>query len=62
MNELAFSIEKFCEAHGLSRSTFYELMKHGQGPTVMKIGRRTLISREAAEAWRRKMEQPAEHA
>lgn len=62
MNECAFSIQKFCEAHAISRSMLFQLWKAGQGPAVMKIGRRTLISREAAEAWRRQMEQSAQRA
>jgi predicted DNA-binding transcriptional regulator AlpA len=56
----ANSIPSFCEAHGISRSTFYNLMKRGEGPIVMKVGKRTLVSYEAAEAWRRRMEKLAE--
>lgn len=52
----AYSITQFCEAHNLSRSGFYNLLKIGHGPAIMKVGRRTLISLEAATAWRRKME------
>jgi predicted DNA-binding transcriptional regulator AlpA len=40
----------------MSRSLFYELVKGGKGPRLMKIGRRTLISQEAAADWRRAME------
>lgn len=53
----AFSIQEFCDAHDLSRATFYRLAKEGQAPSTMKIGKRTLVSREAAAAWRRAMEQ-----
>ena len=52
----ANSIPSFCQAHGISRATFYNLMKRGEGPTVMKVGKRTLVSDEAAAAWRRRME------
>ena len=52
----AFSIEEFCEAYRISRALFYLLVRDGQGPAFFKARRRTLISREAAEAWCRRME------
>ncbi len=52
----AFSIQQFCAAHGLSRSSFYNLVKAGTAPRLMKVGTRTLISREAAIDWRRDRE------
>jgi predicted DNA-binding transcriptional regulator AlpA len=56
----ANSVLSFCKAHRISVSTFYNLMKRGEGPIVMKVGKRTLVSYEAAEAWRRRMEKLAE--
>ena len=53
------SVAEFCRSHGFSRGTFYKLQSEGRGPKAVKIGRRTLISSEAAETWRRKMEQEA---
>jgi hypothetical protein len=60
-NELAlmFSVSEFCRDHRISRGTFYKLLAEGRGPKIAKIGRRTLISAEAAEEWRRRIEQPA---
>ncbi len=55
----AFSVFGFCVAHGLSRSLFYRLLRSGAGPRVMKCGRRTLISVEAAQRWRRARERVA---
>lgn len=52
----ALSISQFCEDHAISRSTFYNLLKVGLGPIVMKVGKRTLISAESAAAWRKQME------
>ncbi len=52
----SYSVADFCRAHGISRALFYKLLREGRGPRVMKVGRRTLISREAAEQWRRRME------
>jgi hypothetical protein len=52
----AFSVFGFCVAHGLSKSAFYALRRAGEGPRIMKCGTRTLISVEAAAAWRRARE------
>ena len=51
-----YSVSEFCREHGISRGLFYQLLKDGKGPKTMKLGRRTLISREAAEDWSRRME------
>jgi len=48
----AVDIYEFCIAHSISRAHFYNLAKKGQGPKTFKAGRRTLISKEAAEEWR----------
>lgn len=56
MHAGANSVLLFCKTHGISRATFYNLMKRGEGPIVMRVGRRTLVSDEAAAAWRRRME------
>lgn len=50
----AYSVREFCEAHSLSRAFFYKLRDQGMGPQIMKLGRRTLISREAAQQWRQR--------
>lgn len=52
----AYSIDAFCETHSISRAMFYLLLKDGKGPRTMKVGRRTLISAEAAHDWRLQME------
>jgi len=52
----AISVADFCKSHGISRALFYLLLKDGRAPVVMKINRRTLISAEAAAAWRKRME------
>ena len=51
-----FNVNTFCESHKISRSFLYKLIAEGRGPRLMKLGRRTLISAEAAEAWRARME------
>lgn len=52
----ALSVKQFCQSYGISRTTFYALVKDGRGPALMRPGGRTLISRKAAEAWERDME------
>jgi predicted DNA-binding transcriptional regulator AlpA len=56
MTRHAWTIEEFCQSHGISRATFYNLLKRGYAPRIMKVGARTLISIEAASDWREHME------
>jgi excisionase family DNA binding protein len=44
----ALSVNEFCAAYGLSRSTAYKLMKQGTLRTV-KIGGRRVVPVDAAE-------------
>jgi len=53
---LAMSIREFCALHGISEDMFYKMKRDGWGPATMKVGSRTLISHEAAVAWRRERE------
>ena len=59
VEQRAFSVETFCTAHSITKVFFYQLLKKGHGPRIMKVGRRTLISLEAAAEWRRQMEEGA---
>jgi hypothetical protein len=52
----AYSIEQFCQAHGISIDLYFKLQRQGLGPKTMKAGARTLISVEAAAEWRRARE------
>ena len=54
---LTFTVNEFCDAHRISRAHFYGLVKGGLGPRIMRAGRRTLISREAASDWRKQLEE-----
>jgi hypothetical protein len=51
-NALALSIKTFCILHNVSEDLFYKMQREGWGPTTMKVGSRTLISRESAQRWR----------
>ena len=53
---MALSIRQFCIAHDLSIDKFYLMNREGSGPETMRHGGRTLISVEAAAAWRRERE------
>jgi hypothetical protein len=48
----AYSIDEFAAAHGLSAAMYFKLRSQGLGPEEMHVGRRRLISFEAAARWR----------
>jgi predicted DNA-binding transcriptional regulator AlpA len=52
MEREAYTIDEFCRSHGFSRAHYFNMQKDGQGPRVMRLGSRVLISREAAADWR----------
>ena len=52
---VAYSVTEFCAAHRIARSFFYKLLSDGRGPNTMLLGRRRLITREAAEEWRARL-------
>ena len=55
----AQSVAEFCKAHGISCAHFYNLKKRGLAPKTLVLGRRRLVSQEAAAEWRRRMEASA---
>jgi predicted DNA-binding transcriptional regulator AlpA len=48
----SYSVAAFCAAHNICRASFYKLLKAGRAPSFIRVGRKILISREAAQAWR----------
>ena len=52
----AYSVAEFCEAYGVSVPFLYKLWAKGEGPDVMKVGTRTLITFEAADRWSHQLE------
>lgn len=56
VEKAVMSITEFCAAHGFSKATYFNLKKAGQGPREIHIGRRVVISHEAAAMWRRERE------
>lgn len=51
-----YSIATFCQFYGISRALFYKLRSEGKAPHTFNVGRRVLISRDAATVWLKKME------
>ena len=57
MSEIqAYDVQSFVKAYGISRAQTYIEIKAGR-LRIFKVGRRTLISREAADMWRRGLEE-----
>jgi hypothetical protein len=52
----AYSIKDFCRAHSISPAFYHKLQREGLGPRELRLGARTLISRESAGEWRRERE------
>lgn len=57
LSKLAYTVPQFCDGFNVSRTHFYALLKEGRGPRLMKVGRRTLISAQAAADWCQRMEE-----
>lgn len=55
----AMDFRTFCKRNSISLSFLYELLKTGNGPAVIAIGRRRLISANAASEWRKRFEKAA---
>jgi predicted DNA-binding transcriptional regulator AlpA len=62
MEKDAHSIGEFCQRHGFSRASLYNLVASGKAPRLMRVGHRILISRESAAEWRRDCELASEGA
>lgn len=52
----AYTINDFCKAYSISRSLFYKLKDQGKAPKTFALGKRILISREAAQSWQENLE------
>ena len=60
-DRLVFTVPEALEASRIARTKLYEEIAAGRLP-IVKIGRRTLIRREALEQWLRNAERVAEAA
>jgi hypothetical protein len=52
----AYSVDEFCARHRISPQLYYKMKPQGLMPVTFNVGTRVLISKEAAEAWRRARE------
>jgi hypothetical protein len=50
-----FTIKEFCETHRINPQLFRKLDQSGLAPKAFFVGRRRLISAEAAREWRQFM-------
>jgi predicted DNA-binding transcriptional regulator AlpA len=56
---IAYSVAEVCSAAGIARATLYAEWKRGRGPRKLKLGKRTLITREALADWLASLETPS---
>jgi hypothetical protein len=61
-NGKAKDIRGFCDNNDISPSHYFVLQSRGEGPVVMRVGKRVLITPRAERAWRRKREAAARKA
>lgn len=59
MTQQAYSIPEFLQVYRISRTKLYELWQQGKGPKSYTIGRKRLVSVDAAQSWQRQMEKEA---
>lgn len=55
----SLTISQWCERHKLSRASFYNLMKAGKAPRIMKVGSAVRITDDADRDWCRAREADA---
>jgi hypothetical protein len=51
----AYSIEGFCRRHSISRSHYYNMKEVDKAPKESHALGRVLITKESAQAWRKKI-------
>ena len=53
--DACYTIDEFCRAHRLSKSSYYDLKRRGLGPREIRVMRKPLVTVEAAAEWRQRM-------
>ena len=51
MNDLFFTVQEFCTTHRIGLTQFYKEVNAGR-LALRKLGRKSLVSADAAKAWR----------
>jgi predicted DNA-binding transcriptional regulator AlpA len=52
---VSYTIPQWCAAYHVSRAHYYTLREQGLAPQELKLGRRVIITRRAAEQWEDQM-------
>lgn len=52
MDPECYTLPEFAKAHRMSLRRLYDLLELGCGPAITRNGRRPIVTREAAVAWR----------
>jgi excisionase family DNA binding protein len=50
IDRAAYTVDEFCAAHAIGRTTFYAELKAGR-IRVVKCGRKTLVPKTEKDAW-----------
>jgi predicted DNA-binding transcriptional regulator AlpA len=53
--EISYTIPQFAAAYHISRVHYYTLKAQGKAPQEIRLGRRVIITRRAAEEWEERM-------
>jgi predicted DNA-binding transcriptional regulator AlpA len=48
------SVDAFCNRYGFCRTSFYNMVKRGEAPDVLKVGGLVRITEEAEAEWLRR--------
>ena len=58
---LMYTAQEFRDLARISRTAFWRLQKRGEGPTLIRIGTRCYVSRDAASVWIKEREASSVH-
>jgi hypothetical protein len=58
----AYTVDEFCDDYRISRAKLYELWNAGRGPRCKRDGKWVIITREDAQEWARRDDQPEAQA
>lgn len=48
---LAYTVREFCHQARISERFYFKMQSLGEGPRVVRLGRRVVIPQEAAKRW-----------
>ncbi|HEY3912477.1 MAG TPA: hypothetical protein VGM07_21685 [Stellaceae bacterium] len=51
MEDRLLTVKEFCKQARICRATFYNICARGEGPETSCVGRKRMVSAEAAETW-----------